>query len=103
MTLDEKVNRITEYYDDDDTFMRQTQEECAELIVALSHFMRAKAGGSIEGMRAAQENICEEAADVCLCIKELGAYFFGLEEYELNIAMNGKADRQLRRIEEEQR
>lgn len=43
--------------------LRQTQEEAAELITAISHFLREKEG--------AKENLYEEIADMIIMINQL--------------------------------
>lgn len=49
---------------------RQTQEECAELILAISHFNRGREGSDLD--------VIEELADVYLMINQL-IYHFGEE------------------------
>lgn len=42
---------------------RQLQEECSELAVASSHYMRKCDG--------AKEEMIEELADVCICVRQV--------------------------------
>jgi len=47
--------------------LRQTQEECAELILAASHFNRKRPDG--------EDNVIEEVGDVYLMIQQMMHYF----------------------------
>jgi len=88
-------SELLELYDDCLDFwdierqVRMTQEECAELIVALSHLLRNRPG--------AKEKLIEELADVKLMTSQIIRY---VGEEEVNDMIDFKSDRVKRKLKE---
>jgi NTP pyrophosphatase (non-canonical NTP hydrolase) len=61
-----------------DSQLDQTQEECAELIVAISHYRRKKT-------QKALDNLIEEIADVTIMIRQL-YFIMGYKDVEKKIS-----------------
>lgn len=66
------------------------QEECAELIQAVSKIRR--------GISGAEEHFIEEIADVSIMIEQMISYMDDDTKTEYMKIVNGKLERQLRRI-----
>lgn len=88
----EKVSEISHHYGLEPQ-MRQTAEECAELIQALMKYFRED---SVEWERATKEHILEETADVWIMIRQLWELMGA--ETEITEIVEQKVDRQMRRI-----
>ena len=68
--------------------LRQLQEECAELIVAVNHYLRMKTNG--------MNNLMEEVVDVKIMIKQIECSFGSLGERIRDVYEEEK----LKRLEE---
>ena len=73
------------------------QEECAELIQALSKYVRLKKAGYNEIERT-KNNITLEIADVLIMIQQIKEGL-NISDEELNYMINFKLDRQVGRME----
>jgi NTP pyrophosphatase (non-canonical NTP hydrolase) len=91
MTLKEKIRETSDILGLQ-TMLFQTQEECSELIKAISKYNRINGIGQKTDMSRADafQNLLEEMADVLICVDGL-VYLLGcereVEEYE-KIALN---------------
>ena len=74
----------------DEPQIRQTMEECAELIVALNKSMR-----DIEDSEAVRYNILEEMADAYICLNFLES-IFDIKPEDLQKAIDVKLERERR-------
>ena len=90
------IRRIVEHFGEEPQ-IRQTMEECAELIVALNKYLRYEDDPERRG--SAINDIFEEMADVYVMIEQLKFIFGDIGETE-HIA-EGKVLRTLERIREE--
>lgn len=72
-------------------------EECAELIQAISKMRRVKNSGKDEG--EATHNLVEEMADVLICMEQMQE-MYGISDYELQIMVEKKCQRQEARLYE---
>ena len=89
----EKVDEILSYYPSDGQ-LAIAQEECAELIKAISKIQRY-------GVQKGLANLVEEIADVrIMCAQLVEIFKIGSE---VNVAIDAKLDRTLERIEKEKR
>lgn len=91
--MDDRIEAIADYYGIE-VRGRQLQEECAELIQAVSKLYRADTD---EERTAAIDHVAEELADVDICMAEM-AYLLklGVKIFEWEAA---KVNRELDRIE----
>lgn len=71
-----------------DNQLRQLQEECAELIAAINHFLRG---------RCSEADMLDEMADVCIMVAQMD-HFFG--DDALDLAVQAKLERLEKRLEE---
>lgn len=88
--MDEKLKRIANYY----SFhaqLRQLMEECCELAVECNHTLRKGLADKLVGELVDVEIMIEQIKYLCGCQKE----FEGIKKY--------KIDRQLERIQEQER
>ena len=69
------------------------QEECAELIQAISKIHR--------GIPNAGTHLIEELADVCIMVEQVISYIDDDEKTMLSKLINTKLERQIRRIDDE--
>jgi NTP pyrophosphatase (non-canonical NTP hydrolase) len=69
--------------------LRMTQEECSELVLAISHFIRGREGGL--------ENLIEELADAQLMINQI-TYYVGKDK--VRAVMDIKSNYVKRKLEE---
>lgn len=85
-----------------DPQMSQTQEECAELIQAISKYKRAKGIGQSTPISVdeAKRNLVEEIIDVKIMIEQL-QYLLDVDEQTLLEVRHEKLMRTQRRIQEE--
>lgn len=90
----EKISEISHHYGLEPQ-MRQTAEECAELIQALMEYFRKD---SVEWQRATKEHILEETADVWIMIRQLWE-LMDVGYTEITEIVEQKVDRQIQRIE----
>lgn len=74
------------------------QEECAELIQAISKIARGK--NNPDGYFELKDHLVEEMADVIVCINQL-QQMFDISDKQLEMEINVKINRQLKRIENE--
>lgn len=63
--------------------LRQLQEECSELAIAVSHFVREREG--------ARDEMIEEMADVYICLRQ-AIFILGCCD-DFNVAVDLKIDR----------
>lgn len=63
-----------------ETQLRQLQEECGELIVAVSHYIRAVQQNDMEKIGLNLCNIIEETADVEILLAQLPCMFMEFRE-----------------------
>ena len=89
---EEKVKRIADYYGWSSQ-LRQLAEECSELSVESLHYIREGRG---------IERISEEMADVLIMIQQI-IYLLKNDTEKLEKYADFKLDRQLGRIEREQK
>ena len=89
---DEKVKKIADYYGWNSQ-LRQLAEECCELSVEALHYTRE---------RGATERISEEIVDVLIMIQQI-IYLLKNDTEKLEKYADFKLDRQLGRIEREQK
>lgn len=94
MTLEEKEKSIIEHYGLNPQ-LKYIQTEVFEMNEAI---IRHEENAYPSDM--CLENIIEEIADVQMMLNQFKVYF-NIKEEELNKIMNFKADRQLKRIEQE--
>ena len=94
----EKVAEILSYYPSDGQ-LAIAQEECAELIQAISKWKRASAMGDAETLNRALANLIEEIADVRIMCAQL-VEIFGIGTPVANM-IDMKLERTLERIEKE--
>jgi hypothetical protein len=71
--------------------LRQLQEECGELIVAVNHYLRG---------RCSEAKILEEVADVQIMLNQVKAEFSG---NAINMAIKTKLAKLAKKLEEAQR
>ena len=88
-TTEEKLRYIVGKCEMDDQ-IGIAQEECAELIQALSKFRRYGA--------SRMDSVAEEMADVIICIRELELYFGN--RFSVSSWVDKKLNRSIRRIQE---
>lgn len=94
-----EINQIADYYGLEGQ-LNQAQEECAELIQAISKYRRVGGiGQPLHGNRVPLTDISEEMADVDLMLEQL-RYLLGNGTLVDEI-IGQKVDRQLQRMEEE--
>ena len=89
---EEKVKRIADYYGWNSQ-LRQLAEECSELSVEALHYTRERGG---------TERISEEIVDVLIMIQQI-IYLLKNDTEKLEKYADFKLDRQLGRIEREQK
>ena len=89
---EEKVKKIADYYGWNSQ-LRQLAEECCELSVEALHYTRE---------RGATERISEEIVDVLIMIQQV-IYLLKNDTEKLEKYADFKLDRQLSRIEREQK
>ena len=89
---DEKVKKIADYYGWNSQ-LRQLAEECSELSVEALHYTRERGG---------TERISEEIVDVLIMIQQI-IYLLKNDTEKLEKYADFKLDRQLGRIEREQK
>ena len=89
---EEKVKRIADYYGWSSQ-LRQLAEECCELSVEALHYIRERGG---------TERISEEIVDVLIMIQQI-TYLLKNDTEKLEKYADFKLDRQLGRIEREQK
>ena len=89
---EEKVKRIADYYGWNSQ-LRQLAEECSELSVEALHYTRERGG---------IERISEEIVDVLIMIQQI-IYLLKNDTEKLEKYADFKLDRQLGRIEREQK
>ncbi len=89
---EEKVKRIADYYGLKNQ-LKQLVEECSELSVEAMHYTREKGG---------TERISEEIVDVLIMIQQI-IYLLMDDTEKLEKYADFKLDRQLGRIEKEQK
>ncbi len=65
-----------------DNQLNMVQEECAELIQAISKYKRAIASKNVNATRSSRENIVEELADVMIMQEQL-KIMLNITEFEL--------------------
>ncbi len=94
--------KIADYYGLDKQ-LRQLQEECGELIVAVNKYFRKKDWYSVEPpavlLKEQRKELINELADVIVMINQI-VYLMDAHR-EMNDVMSFKIYRQLKRIEEE--
>lgn len=73
-------------------------EECAELVQAISKLNRA--WGDKDKINEARDMVVEEIADVLICVTQL-QYILNITTDELDTIIEAKVERQIRRIENE--
>ena len=96
--MNDKIEQIATHY----TFGQQRAifvEECAEAIQAVCKLERAK-DGSLEAYAEKMNDLLSEVADVLIMAQQM-RIFLGAERVDKEIER--KLDRQLKRIEEEQK
>lgn len=77
-------------------------EECAELIQAISKYLRLLGDGqpiACDKVPGAYENIAEECADVLIMIEQL-RWVIGISDEHLSKMIDKKLERTIRRIKE---
>ena len=89
---EEKVKKIADYYGWNSQ-LRQLAEECSELSVEALHYTRERGG---------TERISEEIVDVLIMIQQI-IYLLKNDTEKLEKYADFKLDRQLGRIEREQK
>ena len=89
---EEKVKRIADYYGWNNQ-LKQLAEECSELSVEALHYTRERGG---------TERISEEIVDVLIMIQQI-IYLLKNDTEKLEKYADFKLDRQLGRIEREQK
>ena len=89
---EEKVKRIADYYGWNNQ-LKQLAEECSELSVESLHYIRE---------RGATERLSEEIVDVLIMIQQI-IYLLRNDTEKLEKYADFKLDRQLGRIEREQK
>ena len=89
---EEKVKRIADYYGWNSQ-LRQLAEECSELSVEALHYTRERGG---------TERVSEEMVDVLIMIQQI-IYLLRNDVEKLEKYADFKLDRQLGRIEREQK
>ena len=89
---EDKVKRIADYYGWNSQ-LKQLAEECCELSVEALHYTREKGG---------TERISEEIVDVLIMIQQI-IYLLRNDTEKLEKYANFKLDRQLDRIQREQK
>ena len=89
---EEKVKKIADYYGWNSQ-LRQLAEECCELSVEALHYLRERGG---------TERISEEIVDVLIMIQQI-IYLLKNDTEKLEKYADFKLDRQLGRIEREQK
>ena len=89
---EEKVKRIADYYGWNNQ-LKQLAEECSELSVESLHYTRERGG---------TERISEEMVDVLIMIQQI-IYLLKNDTEKLEKYADFKLDRQLSRIEKEQK
>ena len=91
MKTEEELNQL---YDDclnfwgEEEQLKVVQEECAELIVAISHYLRNRKGS--------RDNVIEELADVKLITDQMIRHF---GEHEVMNVFDAKSDRTAKKLE----
>ncbi len=78
-----------------ETQLRQLQEECAELIVAVSHYLRTLQEELFADNAEAFVNLIEEAADVEIMLAQLPCMFMEFRE-----AVDEVKEKKLKRLAE---
>lgn len=91
----QKARTIFQHYGLDNQ-LRILQEECAELIQAVSKYQRAQDAG--KPILQAKTALMEEVADVSIMITQIVSVFSGKA---LSTIVDSKLDRQLARISKE--
>ena len=91
----QKARTIFQHYGFDNQ-LRILQEECAELIQAVSKYQRAQNAG--KPVLQAKTALMEEVADVTIMITQITSVFSGIA---LSTIVDSKLDRQLARISKE--
>lgn len=91
----QKARTIFQHYGLDSQ-LRILQEECAELIQAVSKYQRAQDAG--KPILQAKTALMEEVADVTIMITQVVCVFSGIA---LSTIVDNKLDRQLARIKKE--
>ena len=101
--LEKKAFEIADYYNPNEQ-IDILIEEMSELTKALLKNRRARNMHNKEFIKATEESIIEEAADVEIMIQQLIHFIHYLEDSEQEVlrVMNEKLDRQLKRIAKEQ-
>ena len=89
---EEKVKQIADFYGLKNQ-LRQLAEECCELSVEALHYIRERGG---------TERISEEIVDVLIMIQQV-IHLLGRGHEDIEQYAEFKIDRQLKRIEEEQK
>lgn len=99
MTLEEKENAIINNYGviSQLKYFQSEIFEMNEAIIRYEQFLRDNERGISDSLR---DNIMEEIADVQLMLNQFKRYY-GIPDNLIKVIMNKKADRQLKRIEEE--
>lgn len=92
----EKVTKIARHYDKE-TQMRQAQEECAELIVAINKHLRAT---TEEKYKKSMKNLLEKCVDVDIIVAQIENRLSRVES--VNEMTDKKLDEELRRVAEEE-
>lgn len=90
-----KARTIFQHYGLDNQ-LRILQEECAELIQAVSKYQRAQDAG--KPILQAKTALMEEVADVMIMIEQVTSVFSGKA---LSTIVDSKLDRQIERINKE--
>ena len=91
--MDDRIKQISVHYGLNKQ-IEQSEEECAELILAIQKFKRYK-GGFVETY---YENVREETADVYVMMCQL-MYLMGYDR--IMEIVDKKLDRQIKRMEKE--
>ena len=98
--LEKKTFEIANHYNPNEQ-IDVLIEEMSELTKALLKNRRARNTHNEELIKATEENIIEEVADVEIMIQQL-THYLGDSEQEVIRVMEEKLDRQLKRIAKEQ-
>lgn len=96
--IDERLMQIADHYGLDEQ-LNMLQEECAELIQAVSKYKRTREYPDFDGYYGFS-NLCEEMADVSIMLDQI-QYLMNNEKMIANWKAN-KIRRQLKRIENEE-
>ncbi len=100
----EKARKILNYYGETKQ-VRQLMEECAELIQAASKYERSFESSDTAAVNRAEHNFIAEVADVLIMIEQITSALFQEPEKTniINDMIEYKLNRQLERIEKEER